>query len=198
MNAVNITRRNNRRAYERVFGDDRLLGEYLAPVRLAFYEEVADVVAPLCSQGSVIDVGCGAGNLLHEVVERAAPERVVGVDYAASGVQRAREAVPSGEFHVGSLYDLHLAETFDVVLCTEVLEHLSRPDDAMRLLVRLCASSGVIVVTVPDGELDDWPGHRNFWSEPELADFLGRYGDVEISRTHSDAMSLLARLRPSA
>ena len=198
VNAVNITRRNNRRAYERVYGDDRLLGEYLAPVRLEFYKEVAEVVAPLCSRGSVIDVGCGAGNLLQEVVERAAPKRVIGVDYTVAGVRRAREAVPNGEFHVSSLYELDLAEKFDLVLCTEVLEHLSKPGEAMRLLVRLCANSGVIVITVPDGDLDDWAGHRNFWSEPELADFLGLYGDVEISRTQSDATSLLASVRPSA
>lgn len=196
--AVNITKRNSRRAYERVYGDDRLLSEYLAPVRMEFYAEVAEMVAPLCAQGSVVDIGCGAGNLLQEVVERAAPIRAVGVDYTVAGVQRAKRAVPQGEFHASSLYELDLADEFDVVLCTEVLEHLSRPDEAMRVLVRLCAGTGVIVITVPDGELDDWAGHRNFWSESELGEFLRNYGCVEISRTKSDAMSLLARVRPVA
>ena len=35
--AANVTRRNNRRAYEQVYGDDRLLSEYLAPGRVSLY-----------------------------------------------------------------------------------------------------------------------------------------------------------------
>lgn len=196
--SANITRRNSRRAYERVYRDDRLIGEYLDPLRLAFFEEVAGVVTPLCSGRTVVDIGCGAGNLLQDVVARAAPARVVGVDYALAGVERARRAVPDGEFHSCSLYDLDLRETFDVVLCTEVLEHLSKPEVAMRTLVRLCSADGVIIITVPDGEHDSWAGHRNFWSEPDLVSFLGRYGEVEVSRLRSDPISLLARVRPGA
>ena len=193
--APNITRRNTRRAYERVYGDDRLLNEYLAPARVAFYVEVAEIVATERPR-SVVDVGCGTGNLLREVVERAAPDRVVGIDYAAAGVRRAQRLVPSGEFHAQSLYSVILAETFDLVLCTEVLEHLNDPRGAMDLLMRLCATSGTIVITVPDGAQDEWEGHRNFWSEGELEDFLQKYGDVEISRMHADPMSLLAFVRP--
>lgn len=196
--AANITRRNNRRAYERVYRDDRLIGEYLDPARLAFYEEVAGIVVPLCSGKAVVDVGCGAGNLLQDVVGRATPARVVGVDYAETGVERARRAVPGGVFHSCSLYELDLQETFDVVLCTEVLEHLSKPEAAMRILVGLCAEDGVIVITVPDGEYDSWAGHRNFWNEQELVRFLGRYGEVEVTRLHSAPTSLLARVRPDA
>ena len=193
--APNITRRNTRRAYERVYGDDRLLSEYLVPGRVAFYAEVAEAAAA-GDPRSVVDVGCGAGNLLQEVVEKAAPSRVVGIDYAAAGVRRAQKLVPSGEFHAQSLYDVRLPETFDLVLCTEVLEHLSDPDAAMDVLTRLCAASGTILITVPDGAEDEWEGHLNFWSEEELYGFLRRYGDVDISRMRADPMSLLAVVRP--
>jgi 2-polyprenyl-3-methyl-5-hydroxy-6-metoxy-1,4-benzoquinol methylase len=193
--ASNITRRNTRRAYDRVYRDDRLLNEYLAPGRVAFYVEVAEIVATERPR-SVVDVGCGTGNLLREVVERAAPERVVGIDHAAAGVRRAQKLVPSGEFHAQSLYNVRLADTFDLVLCTEVLEHLSDPAAAVDLLNGLCAASGTILITVPDGAQDEWEGHRNFWSEGELKEFLQPYGDVEVSRMRADTMSLLAVVRP--
>jgi 2-polyprenyl-3-methyl-5-hydroxy-6-metoxy-1,4-benzoquinol methylase len=193
--APNITRRNTRKAYERVYGDDRLLSEYLGPERLGFYAEVAEVVAAQRPR-SVIDVGCGAGNLLCEVVEKAAPERVVGIDYAAAGVRRAKELVPSGEFHVQSIYDLSPTDTFELVLCTEVLEHLRDPQTAAEILVRLCGDRGTILITVPDGAQDGWEGHRNFWTERQLEDFLRPYGKVDVSRMHSDPMSLLAVVRP--
>jgi 2-polyprenyl-3-methyl-5-hydroxy-6-metoxy-1,4-benzoquinol methylase len=194
--APNVTRRNNRRAYERVYGDDRLLSEYLAPGRVSFYGEVAEIAAAERPR-SVVDVGCGAGNLLRAVIDKAAPERVVGIDYAAAGIQRAKQLVPSGEFHAQSLYDgLDADETFDLVLCTEVLEHLRNPGAAVEVLVRLCDSSGLILITVPDGAEDAWEGHRNFWNELELQEFLRQYGGVEVSRMRSNPMSLLAVVRP--
>jgi 2-polyprenyl-3-methyl-5-hydroxy-6-metoxy-1,4-benzoquinol methylase len=190
--AWNLTRKNTRRAYDRVYGDARLLDVYLAPERLAFYREVADVTARLRPH-SVIDVGCGPGNLLHELVERAAPERVVGIDHASAGIRRAGQLVPRGEFLVANLYDLKLEETFDVVLCTEVLEHVPDPAGAVERLLQLCGGSGAIVITVPDGATDTWEGHLNFWTAAELEEFLGRYGDLELSTVRGD---LLAILRP--
>jgi 2-polyprenyl-3-methyl-5-hydroxy-6-metoxy-1,4-benzoquinol methylase len=193
--AANISRRNNRRAYERIYGDDRLLDDYLAPGRITFYAEVAELCAREHPR-TVIDVGCGAGNLLQALLERVEPDRVVGIDYAGAGIRRASELVPAGEFHAMSLYDFDPDESFELVLCTEVLEHLSQPDSAMQLLVRLCAVAGVIVVTVPDGAVDDWAGHRNFWSEADLLEFLGAYGEVEVSRMRSNPLSLVARIWP--
>jgi 2-polyprenyl-3-methyl-5-hydroxy-6-metoxy-1,4-benzoquinol methylase len=193
----NITRRNNRRAYERIYGEDTLLSEYLAPGRVSFYEEVAEISAKERPR-TVIDVGCGAGNLLRAVLEKTvpAPARVVGIDYANAGIQRARQLVPSGEFRTESLYDLDPVESFDLVLCTEVLEHLRDPKKAVEVLVRLCARLGVIVITVPDGAQDSWEGHRNFWTKAELENFLNPYGAVEVSRMGAGEISLLAIVRP--
>ena len=191
----NVTRRNNRRAYERVYGDDELLSEYLGPERIAFYDQVAEISARQRPR-AIIDVGCGTGNLLRAVVDRTEPERVVGIDYARAGIERARQLVPSGEFRAQSLYDLDCAESFDLVLCTEVLEHVRDPTSAVEMLVRLCSRPGSIVITVPDGARDSWEGHRNFWSEPELEAFLGNYGEVEVSRMGTDEISLLAVVRP--
>jgi 2-polyprenyl-3-methyl-5-hydroxy-6-metoxy-1,4-benzoquinol methylase len=193
--ASNITRKNTRRAYERVYSDDALLGEYLAPERVEFYREVAEACAAWRPR-SVIDVGCGTGNLLHAIVERTSPGRVVGVDHARAGIARARQLVPSGEFQVVDLKKLNLNETFELVLCTEVLEHLADPEEAVRVLVRLCADTGAIVVTVPDGAEDTWEGHRNFWTESELQEFLTPYGTVEVRRMRRAGSSLIALIRP--
>lgn len=124
-----------------------------------------------------------------------APERVVGIDHASAGIRRAGELVPSGEFHALSLYDVDLDETFDLVLCTEVLEHLKDPAGAVERLTQLCAPLGVVVITVPDGASDTWEGHLHYWSETELGEFLGRYGDVELARLNSDLLAILSPRR---
>lgn len=195
--ARNITRKNDRRAYERLYRDDALLREYLAPERIDFYLEVAESCTRWHPR-SVIDVGCGAGNLLDVVVKKLSPERVVGIDHADAGVARAKLLVPSGEFANRDLYKLDFDETFDLVLCTEVLEHLIDPDRAMNALSRLCGAAGVIVITVPDGAHDRWEGHRNFWTKSELEAFLQSYGNAEVSRMRRVPACLLATVRPFA
>lgn len=193
--ASNITRKNTRRAYERVYADDGLLSEYLAPERVDFYEEVAELCAPW-NPRSVIDVGCGSGHLLRALADKTSPQRVVGIDHANAGIERARQLLPSGEFEARDLHDLDFDEIFELVLCTEVLEHLANPGAAMRALTRLCAETGVVVVTVPDGSQDTWEGHRNFWTQTELHEFLRPYGSVEVSLMRRAKTSLFAVVKP--
>ena len=85
-----------------------------------------------------------------------------------------------------SIYDLDLGgEQFDLVLATEVLEHLRRPAEALMALRVLCAPGGRVVITVPDGARDDWEGHVNFWSEDELRVFLSSAGSGCVTRLRS-------------
>ena len=182
--AANITRENTLDAYDRVYGSDQLLGEYLGPERLRFYDEVATIVASLEPQ-SVLDVGCGTGHLLRFVVELMSsnPQRVVGIDHSEAGLRRARALLPSATWRVEDIYDLSLdGERFELVLCTEVLEHVHDPERVVRLLRSLCASDGRVVITVPDGARDSWEGHVNFWDEGELRAFLTPHGLGNIER----------------
>jgi 2-polyprenyl-3-methyl-5-hydroxy-6-metoxy-1,4-benzoquinol methylase len=195
--AKNITRKNTVHAYNRVYGSDSLLAEYLAPARLEFYDEVAERCASLTPQ-RVIDVGCGTGHLLRSLVGRmpAEPQVVVGVDRSRVAVRRAREVVPKGTFVVADLYRLPLdAERFDLVLCTEVLEHVRKPALAVEVLCRLCARGGRVAITVPDGAQDSWEGHVNFWNEGEFRAFLAPYALVGIDRIEG-GQTFLAWLAP--
>jgi 2-polyprenyl-3-methyl-5-hydroxy-6-metoxy-1,4-benzoquinol methylase len=181
----NIARSNSRQAFETIYGAPDLLEEYLSPDRLAFYEEVADRCAAF-EPRRVIDVGCGPGHLLAAILSRLPDvELAVGVDYAQAAIDRLHEVEPRARGIVAELPDLDLAgDLFDVVLCTEVLEHLDRPDEALRALGSLRAAGGRIVVTVPDGEHDHWEAHVNFWNAAELEAFLSAAGPTTVSRLH--------------
>jgi SAM-dependent methyltransferase len=199
--AANVTRRNSRRAYEKLYAADDLLAEYLAPERLDFYDEVASVASQYAGR-SVVDVGCGSGNLLRAVLDRVAQERGTGVervlalDHARSALRRAAELVPEAE---GRLFDLMSddlgGERFELVLCTEVLEHLRRPQHARDFLVRACAPQGTVIVTVPDGAIDAWKGHVNFWTHDEFRAFFEPLGATTVQRIDA-ARGLLATVRP--
>jgi len=183
----NVARANTLESFEEIYKSPDLLDEYLGPDRLSFFEEIAERCAAF-EPRRVIDVGCGTGHLLAAILRRVpAVESLVGVDYAAAAIERLKEVVPQARGYVSSVYDLDLGdEPFDLVVCTEVLEHLDRPADALESLRRLCAPGGRIVVTVPDGDRDDWEAHVNFWNAQELEAFLATAGPTSVGRTSSE------------
>jgi trans-aconitate methyltransferase len=195
--AAALTRQNTLPAYNRMYESDRLLDEYLSEDRLEFYEELASIFAPLVPK-RVVDVGCGTGHLLSFLVGRmpVAPETVVGLDHSEAGIRRAREVFPTATWIVSDLYDMSLDDEFDLVLCTEVLEHLHEPGQAVVELGRLCAPGGRVAITVPDGAQDAWEGHVNYWNEDELQAFLAPHGLKSIERV-DDGRTLLAWLCPN-
>jgi len=178
-----------------VYGERGLRDEYLSPERLAFYAELAALCAEL-EPRRIIDVGCGTGHLLAEVLHRVpGAETVVGVDFAASAIAQLAQVVPTARGVQASLFELEEEpRSFDLVLCTEVLEHVRRPEDALGVLVELCAPGGHVVATVPDGDEDTYEGHVNFWSEAEFAAFLAAAGRARVSRaTGGDLIGLIRR-----
>lgn len=152
--------------------------EYLSERRLAFFRDLLDrceahgVRADGRSAG---DVGAGTGWLLRLLHQRAPTARLAGYDSYAEILRLARHLCPQGTFvECDALAGVDARH--DVVFCTEVLEHLAQPADALRTLLAMLAPGGTLVLTVPDGRRDSFPalepypngrgywGHINFWS----------------------------------
>jgi SAM-dependent methyltransferase len=177
---------NTRDAFDRLYGSPDLMREYLGPERLAFYDEVATRCIGDGGFRRVVDVGCGSGHLLAALLNRMSPPPLmVGVDEAPQAIERLAEVVPNARGIVASVYDLDERldqASYDLVLCTEVLEHLERPREALDQLRRLRAPEGRLVVTVPDGEIDDYEGHVSFWSIDEFRGLLRHAGSTRVER----------------
>lgn len=94
----------------------------------------------------ILDAGCGGG-LLSEDFARAGA-LVTGIDVRAGAIETAREhAVRVGlsiDYHVGSVEDLQLPESsFDVVLTSFVLEHVSDLQRAIANVARVLKPDGL-------------------------------------------------------
>ena len=189
-----VTRRNTRGAYERLYRSSRLRTGYLTDSRLEIYEEFSELLIRLDWQ-SVLDVGCGTGHLLEALQRRRSGAHLVGVDHAEAGIVLGRRLVPRARFLLSDLYRLELDESFDLVVCSEVLEHLDRPDEALDRITRHACAGGTIAITVPNGATDDWKGHINYWTEAELSEWLAPRGEVETTLLDDDAV-VAAFVRP--
>jgi SAM-dependent methyltransferase len=139
----------------------------------------------------VLDAGCGRGELLAELSKALPGARMSGADVSAEGRRAAQASCPAAEIFELDLEASGFAATqqqrlgrYDVVVCSEVLEHLD--DDALGLarLTALLAPGGLLVVTVPGGKksrFDELIGHRRHYSRRTLRSLL-KGGDLAVER----------------
>ncbi|MBL8862946.1 MAG: class I SAM-dependent methyltransferase [Planctomycetes bacterium] len=96
---------------------------------------------------SVLDVGCGDGALAEDLGDRYGCP-VLGIDLAAGRTAYARSRSRHARFAQASVYALPFPDqAFDLVTCTDLLEHLDDPTRAMQELVRVARRA--VIVTVP-------------------------------------------------
>lgn len=100
----------------------------------------------------VMEMGCGTGNISLALAGIGC--RVLGVDLDADSVQWAREhcPFPSAQFEVVDIINETISPGhFDVVVCSEVIEHLTDPVVALKKAHSLLGPGGILIVTTPNG-----------------------------------------------
>jgi SAM-dependent methyltransferase len=145
------------------------------------------------SPGAVVaDLGCGSGVLLSKMRERSTELRCVGLDVEPLALELARKVLPGGEFHrvdlssPDAVLPSGLEGSADVVVCSEVLEHLDTPSAAVTLAGSLLRPGGVFVVTVPSGPMTQFDraiGHVRHYDLSSLSALLDG-NDLRIVRLY--------------
>ena len=110
----------------------------------------------------VLDVGCGNGSQLAIPLVRDGFQ-LTGIDPHEVSILRARQlatGASNARFLCGAVEELPSAENFDVVILSEVLEHLHDPVQLLAQSLVHLKQDGVVIITVPNGygefELDWW------------------------------------------
>lgn len=136
--------------------------------------------------GTVLDVGCGNGELLSEVQRVLPGARLTGADISPAVVAANAARFPGMAFTVMNLDEDTAApmERHDAVVCMEVVEHCLDPEAA---LGRLAALTGrVLVLSVPCGPLfalDRQVGHTRHFAPADIVPVLERAGlRVELAQ----------------
>jgi trans-aconitate methyltransferase len=139
----------------------------------------------------VLDVGCGPGDLLEELRARLPDARVGGADVSEQSMALAREKNPDADLFLIDLtatdFEARQANrlgSFDLVVCSEVIEHIDDDALAARRLAELLAPGGHLIVTVPGGKMSRFDrviGHHRHY-RPRQLDRLLRSAGLEVER----------------
>ncbi len=87
---------------------------------------------------SLLDVGCGEGFTLALLKRKNIAKKYEGIEYLDTAIELGKKLHPDILIKKGDIYDLPYKDNaFDIVVCTEVLEHLERPADALKELTRV-------------------------------------------------------------
>lgn len=108
--------------------------------------------------GSMLDVGCGEGRHIFGVMQEYPMMKCIGLDMDDDSLKKAEEGYSyfesisevGAEFIKGSAYSLPFPDnTFDLIVCSEVLEHLHEYHDAVIEINRVLKPGGKFFASVP-------------------------------------------------
>ncbi|BCX88384.1 2-polyprenyl-6-hydroxyphenyl methylase/3-demethylubiquinone-9 3-methyltransferase [Methylomarinovum tepidoasis] len=115
------------------------------PLRIQFIRETAAI-----EDKRIVDVGCGGG-ILSEALAKAGAAEVLGIDLSAELIDVAElhaleQGVDNVKYERISAEALaeHEPESFDLVTCMEMLEHVPRPASVVAACARLAKPGGKV------------------------------------------------------
>ncbi len=138
---------------------------------------IAEELNKLKKTDSFLEVGCAQGHYLKKAILKT--KKCFGVDVSKDFVERAKKT--KATCFVSSAEKLPFKkEMFDVVLCTEVLEHVKDWKKAVMEIKRVLRKGGKAIITIPlekslfwrVGSIifppKEWRGHINLLESKEI------------------------------
>jgi len=128
-----------------------------------FYTRVADIKrlqfiiddlkANIPSDGDVLDVGCGNGIISLNLGKEGFNVHGIDVSDKAIATAQAKNDFNNVNFEVLSAEGLqNNGKLYDAIVCSEVLEHLAKPEGLLSVLYHKLKENGRLIITVPNGK----------------------------------------------
>ena len=156
----------------------------------------------LKNDGVLLDVGCGEGRHIFGVMQDYPLMKCIGIDMDHESIKIAEEGYDyfksishaGAEFLKGSAYNIPFPDNFfDLVICSEVLEHLHEYNDAVKEMHRVLKPGGKLYASVPAS----WPekicwnlskdyqnqpgGHLRIFNQKKLVSEIQEEGFIFLS-----------------
>jgi|GEM_PF-1371361 len=138
-------------------GYNKMAREYMAERdKLKSGKYVQKLLKLLPKKSTILDVGCGAGVGVDEILLKAGHE-VIGIDNSEVMIRLARKYCPGGEYYIKNILELREREySVNAVVSFYALFHVARERlaDVIRLLMSYVEKSGYLLITLGDKEFE--------------------------------------------
>ena len=142
------------------------------------YEFVRDLAIEK-KMSKILDIGCGPARKLMTLLSQAVD--VYGIDQE-SAIAFCKEQYTTGHFYTDNFEEpeLILNETFDLIICSDVIEHLEDPDVLLRYIRRFCSETTLVLLSTPERDRIrgenclscPQPEHIREWNSAEFSNYL--------------------------
>ena len=131
----------------------------------------------LNESGTMLDVGCGEGRHIFGIMQKYPEMKCIGLDMDDDSLVKAEEGYEffesisnaGAEFLKGSAYSLPFQNnSLDLIVCSEVLEHLHQYNDAVKEIHRVLKPGGKFYASVPASwpEKICWALSKDYQNQP--------------------------------
>ena len=136
----------------------------------------------------ILEIGSGLGYLTYSLIQ--AGYDVTGMDVSQTAVTQAVKNF--GDHYICRdmfEYSGLAPDSFDIVLLTEVIEHISNPTEFIKTILKLLKPGGRTIITTPNKSFypreviwaSDLPPVHYWWLSEESMSYIARKLDVSIS-----------------
>lgn len=141
--------------------------------------EVLKIMNGLNNFGKILDVGCASGWFISQVNKKYPRSICFGIDIYKDAVHYAQNEYSKINFKVADAHRIpYERNSFNVVICTEVLEHVDNPKDVLLEIKRVLKKDGATIIELDSGSLlfsIAWFVWRQFkgkiWNDAHLHSF---------------------------
>lgn len=126
---------------------------------------------------TLCDIGCGEGSLIPELKKIYPRKKFFGLDISAQAVALARKQAPFADFFVADIQKKALAKKFDLLIASEIMEHLPRDFEALKNMGKM-AKKYLLIYTLVGRmrKFEKTVGHVRNYQEKDLVKKIEKAG----------------------
>lgn len=165
--------------YDKLWKDEWYGSHNYDPTSASIKRILLKVIEKNCTGKSLIDVGCGEGRLLDLIRKNFDLDDISGADFSKEALNLAEKK--GLDVFNADLTDINTfpPKKWDLVICSEVLEHIDDDILALQNLRKLMNENSKLIITVPYS--------MKYWSRSDkFAGHVRRYEFEEITNKLED------------
>jgi len=182
---------NNINKYERFHSKTKAQSRIISENNFTYRHIIYFINKYLKKNANVLDIGCGAGTVCFYIAGKG--NKVLGFDISPKAIRACQESSlimglnKLAKFKVINFPEQTVKEKFDLIIFSEVIEHLQNDNLALKKIYNLLNKAGTLIITTPSLHaplyrigyatgFDERVGHRRRYIIEGLSKQCGKSG----------------------